>query len=198
MLAINEEFLSIQGEGHMTGTLMYFVRTQGCSVGCHFCDSKPTWKNTDKKLLEYDIIDRAVASGAEWICLTGGEPLEQDVTDLVKIAHNNNLKVHVETSGHFFIEDAFKRFDHVTVSPKDLFSTKSSLDEKCLIYAGELKCVVVEPKHIEYYLNRFKDFIGLKYLQPVDNNKELAGEILARLPKNWKLSCQTQKILNLR
>ena len=52
MLAINEEFYSVQGEGANTGVLQYFVRTQGCAVGCYFCDTKYTWKASEATVKE--------------------------------------------------------------------------------------------------------------------------------------------------
>lgn len=38
---VNEIFDSIQGEGVLVGTPATFIRLQGCTVGCHWCDSGP-------------------------------------------------------------------------------------------------------------------------------------------------------------
>ncbi len=38
---VNEVFTSIQGEGVLVGTPSTFIRLQGCTVGCSWCDSGP-------------------------------------------------------------------------------------------------------------------------------------------------------------
>ena len=78
-----ERFKSLQGEGMYAGTPMAFIRFVGCSVGkktCAFCDTdfvEPlTWRGggeyTEDELLEW-------AQPYRHICLTGGEPLDQDL-----------------------------------------------------------------------------------------------------------------------
>jgi len=52
---------------------------------------------------------------AAWVCLTGGEPLAQDVRPLVLRLHKEGLMVQVETNGTFPPDP---RADWHTVSPK--------------------------------------------------------------------------------
>ena len=40
---IAETFFSIQGEGATAGAPAVFIRLQGCSVGCAWCDTKYSW-----------------------------------------------------------------------------------------------------------------------------------------------------------
>jgi len=201
MLAINEEFESFQGEGFHTGIRMYFVRTQGCDVGCYFCDTKYTWRGGLQETDEYDIIRRASKTRAEWICITGGEPLEQNISDLVHLAHDNKYKVQIETSGMYY-NPIVEKIDWVCLSPKELFAKKGmKMALGILNYTDEVKCVITSKDDITYYLDQYRDFKGVKTFQPVDNKPELAEMVLnmsSKLAGEWKVMCQQHKLLKLR
>lgn len=104
-LYINEFFDSIQGEGALAGYRTLFIRTQGCKVGCKWCDTKKSWKQNDKyKVKALDIYQNVKdnISPSQWICFTGGEPLEQlsSVKWLIEKLHRNGYnKISIETSG---------------------------------------------------------------------------------------------------
>lgn len=202
MLAISEEFTSFQGEGMMAGTKMYFVRTQGCNVGCHFCDTKYTWKKEQQTTDEMDIVARAKASGVKWVCITGGEPLEQDLGILIVYLKANGFKVQVETSGMYY-RSFLKNIDWVTVSPKNLFAKKGiDFSRAVMPFCNELKCVVTCDKDIDFYLDFFRNLgadVDYKIFQPVDNSPDIANLLLKRKDiGEWKVRCQEQKLLNLR
>lgn len=202
MLAVNEEFFSIQGEGELTGTPMYFVRLQGCAVGCHFCDTKQSWKKGEDTTNEDAIVKRAKDSGAKWLCITGGEPCEQDIRYLVKSAHDEKLMVSIETSGSVF-DNTLHNIDHVVLSPKDLFTQeKYHCKEEALRCAHEIKCVVTQAKDIAFYIDRFESFAGVKSFQPMSNEKSimcLLMEYLKQLTEmGWKIRCQQQTVFQIR
>jgi len=197
MLAINEEFLSVQGEGKNTGVLQYFIRTQGCAVGCYFCDTKYTWRPEDAITKEVDIVKRVVESGAEWACITGGEPLEQDITRLVDMLKHRGIKTQIETSGMYY-SDVVKKIDWVCCSPKMLYS-KMKFEDSILEHTHEVKCVVTNEEDLVYYKNFFKSFKGVKTLQPVDSDiKKMADMIISHKLTDWNLMIQQHKILELR
>jgi len=180
---------------------MYFVRTQGCGVGCYFCDTKYTWKKGEDTTDEYDIIRRANKTQAQWICITGGEPLEQDITDLVHLAHDSNYQVQLETSGMYY-NPIVKKIDWVCVSPKNLFANKGiTFAGEILNNTHELKCVITKESDIQFYMDQFREYHGLKTFQPMDNKPDLAEYLLSLSgPKiaEWRLMCQQHKIMNLR
>lgn len=106
-MKISEIFSSIQGEGVYTGVPMIFVRFQGCSLACVWCDSKYTWSETSKHSLGELTLQQVrgqvskLVNKTEWVCITGGEPLEQlqDFENLVYELHADGYKIEVETSG---------------------------------------------------------------------------------------------------
>lgn len=79
LLAVNEVFTSIQGEGPRAGQRSYFVRLQGCPVKCSWCDTKYTWHPdhiTQPVKMSLDAVqENLLASKAQVMVLTGGEPL---------------------------------------------------------------------------------------------------------------------------
>ena len=150
---------------------------------------------------EYDVVRRAAQGKAQWICITGGEPLEQDIQDLVKLAHDNGFKVQLETSG-MYMQDIVKSIDHVCVSPKQLYAKKGLKENtEILHYTHEVKCVITKEEEIDYYVKHYAEYEGSKVFQPVDNKPEFAEMILKRngsLILKWKLQIQQHKILKLR
>ncbi len=118
ILKVVEVFASVQGEGLRQGEPTIFVRLAGCNLRCRFCDTKYAWRDGTDCSVE-DVLREVRAARerhpAPWICLTGGEPLMQDVGPLVFALRGAGFRVQVETNG------TLRRrvdFDWVTVSPK--------------------------------------------------------------------------------
>jgi 7-carboxy-7-deazaguanine synthase len=186
---------------------MYFVRLQGCDVGCYFCDTKYTWRDKSPDVQEQDIVKRAVESQAHWMCITGGEPYEQDLTKLVALAHDDGLKVQVETSGAAKWQDMFyPPIDWICLSPKDLF-TKKEFRTKMEFkqWSHEIKCVVTKPSDIDYYIDNYYDFCRHDkplIFQLVDNNVKLVKNILDTIHErnlsHARCMMQIHKIMELR
>ena len=113
-----EIFASVQGEGLRQGEPTIFVRLAGCNRRCGFCDTKKAWRGGRETPVER-IVEKIgrlrLDSPTEWVCLTGGEPLAQDVGPLVRRLREEGLKVQVETNGTFPPEP---EADWLTVSPK--------------------------------------------------------------------------------
>jgi organic radical activating enzyme len=117
-LKTTEIFASVQGEGLRQGEPTIFVRLAGCNRRCGFCDTKKAWRGGRETPVER-IVEKIgrlrLDSPTEWVCLTGGEPLAQDVGPLVRRLREEGLKVQVETNGTFPPEP---EADWLTVSPK--------------------------------------------------------------------------------
>lgn len=104
---ISELFNSIQGEGIYSGVPMVFIRFQGCSLGCGWCDTKYTWPEESKRMKTYTVplllkeLEYRRDQGLKWTCITGGEPLEQPEAfgQLVQGLRRLDFQIEVETSG---------------------------------------------------------------------------------------------------
>ena len=73
-LSPNPVFFSLQGEGHLRGFPMVFIRLSGCSVGCPSCDTdyRVETKAHPDEIME--MVRGVTPSGwrDRWAWITGG------------------------------------------------------------------------------------------------------------------------------
>lgn len=195
MLPLMEEFYTIQGEGYHTGTAAYFIRIGGCDVGCHWCDVKESWNAELHPPTSIDIIVANAKKYAETVVVTGGEPLTWDMTVLTKKLKEQQLRVHIETSGAYPVSGTW---DWFCLSPK---KTKLPVDDAYAI-AHELK-VIIHNKHDFQFAEEQASKVNpnaILFLQPEWSKKEemtpLIVDYVMNHPK-WRVSLQTHKYLNI-
>lgn len=195
MWKINEIFYSIQGEGFHTGTPAVFIRFSGCNLKCSFCDTK---HQDGKNMSLYEIINEIKKyPNARMVILTGGEPslfINQAIIDAIKRA---GLYIAIETNGTHELPEGI---DWITLSPKSSFTGGDSAPlvlNKC----NELK-VVYLGQDLKQYSHIQADY---RFLQPCFCDNEDIRQYTMRSCLNavlnsqdWRLSLQTQRILNIR
>lgn len=203
-MKIAEIFYSVQGEGKYLGVPVVFVRTQGCSAHCPFCDSKPTWMEKGPER-DYQWIEREVnrvgKNKCKTVVITGGEPTEQrDLYNIVQSFKYDGYTVHLETNGSHELSGGY--FTHIVCSPKEACGWKVPK-----AYVDELKYVV----STESDLNRMIDagtrdkFAGRIWLQPMDEcnpekneaNRQRCVKEALNDPR-LRVGLQYHKILNVR
>jgi 7-carboxy-7-deazaguanine synthase len=144
---IAEKFVSPQGEGRFTGTLMQFIRFAGCTVGkpftnqeraeqqlpiyqerCTTYDGRSFACDTDYRVTERltvaEIVKWTVSHNVKFVLFTGGEPLMRDVSPLVRALKHEAFEIHVETSGTIrpdLNQSFWRNLDWVCCSPKKGF-----------------------------------------------------------------------------
>jgi 7-carboxy-7-deazaguanine synthase len=98
---LSEVFYSIQGEGATAGLPAVFVRLQGCTVGCTWCDTKYSWDPEAGRAVDLDaLLEEASAFPCRRVVLTGGEPLESSLfVPLARALGSRGFAIEVETSG---------------------------------------------------------------------------------------------------
>ena len=147
MLKINNIFWSLQGEGLRSGTPAIFIRLSGCSLQCPYCDTRDAW--SAGRRMSVAEIAAAVAelknsAPQSRLVITGGEPLQQDLGELVDWLRGKKHFVAVETNGLHFQD---LPFDWWTVSPKDVSSYR--MHPRLWNKASEIKLLVTPALDLE-------------------------------------------------
>lgn len=83
----------------MVGCPTVFIRLTGCPLRCSYCDTAYAFHGGEKYTIE-DILQQVGQYSAEYVCVTGGEPLAQApcFTLLTELC-NQGFIVSLETSG---------------------------------------------------------------------------------------------------
>ena len=128
-MKITEIFHSIQGEGHLIGEPMLFVRTNGCNLRCRWCDSTYTFQGGKETSLD-ELVGIVAKSDEKWVCFTGGEPLlQRDTPEFLERCTDLGKRVLIETGGSLSIEKCL--FSNQTMVDMDI-KTPSSGEDKSL------------------------------------------------------------------
>lgn len=186
-MKINEIFYSLQGEGYHTGTPAIFIRFSGCNLKCDFCD---TLHQEGKQMTEAQIVEEVRKYPAMLVVLTGGEPTLQVTTELCEKLHNIGKYIAIETNGTHPVPYGV---DWITCSPKYEPLEIHNCDELKVVYEGQ---DMSQYDSIRAYR---------RFLQPCDRkdpeyNKQNIAKVIeyCLAHPEWRISIQTQKILNVR
>lgn len=104
---LSEIFYSIQGEGTRAGMPCLFVRFQGCSLRCVWCDTPYALDRRTPELVltGRELLEVVAQYRTPMVELTGGEPLEHLAAfRLIEWLCDQGRLVAVETGGHISIE----------------------------------------------------------------------------------------------
>ena len=98
-LNITEIFYSLQGEAKEVGIPTVFVRLTGCPLRCNYCDTAYAFKGNNPLSIQH-ILDEVAQYNAQYVCVTGGEPMAQsNCLKLLDSLIDSGYKVSMETSG---------------------------------------------------------------------------------------------------
>lgn len=192
---INEIFYSIQGEGMHMGWPAIFIRMAGCSMGCSFCDTKYSQK-VNLKMDENQVFNAIKKYPCRFVVITGGEPLEQDISPLCKWLDAKGYDMAIETNGSRPISKYLATMCHITVSPKKYLSISA------LPVLDEMKVVIGSKEDVpkaEQLASRIASHIPI-YLQAQSNKKKnlkLCIEACLKNPR-FRLGVQLHKLIGVR
>ena len=196
MLPLVEEFYSVQGEGCNTGKAAYFIRVGGCDICCSWCDTKYAWDAALHPLVPVEsIVSNVIASGADSVVVTGGEPLMWNMDTLCRQLRTEEIKTFLETSGAYPLTGSW---DWITLSPKKGSPPLPGIWP----LADELKVVIqygIDFEDAEVY--RQKTGLGCQLLlQPEwSRYSEIIGVITEYVKKHpeWRVSLQAHKFMHI-
>ena len=146
-LRIFEIFHSLQGESSRVGLPTVFVRLTGCPLRCGYCDTEYAFHGGSTQSFD-EILARVASYQAQYVCVTGGEPLAQKgCHELLKMLCDSGYKVSIETSGARDISQVDQRVSVIMdiktpgsgEASKNLWSNVAALSAK-----DEVKFVLVD------------------------------------------------------
>lgn len=205
--AVKELYLTVQGEGGQAGRVAVFLRFSGCnlwsgreedraSAVCKFCDTDFVGMDGPGggRFTADGLADAVLAAWPEgqedrWVVCTGGEPLLQLDTPLIKALKAKGFKIAVETNGTIAAPDGL---DWICVSPKaNAPLVQTSGQELKLVYPQ------VENRPEQFEKLNFEHF----FLQPLDDpnrqdHTDAAFDYCLKHPK-WRLSVQSHKYIGV-
>ena len=195
ILKINEIFWSFQGEGQRLGVPSIFLRLAGCTVQCPYCDSKDSWRHDRGTFMPLEKILSEIKNyknkfPQSQVVITGGEPLEQDLTQITAALKNENIFICIETNGNHFQD---LPIDWWTISPKDI--TGYFIHENILNKVNEIKLIV----NINLTIDAIQEIRSLVpvpspiFLQPDEYDKKRYSHTFSLFQK-----CQEAKLDNIR
>lgn len=192
-----EHFYSIQGEGYNTGKAAYFIRTGGCDLACHWCDSKEAWSPETHNYIDINKIIKIIKKlKVDTVVVTGGEPLIYNFGEFCKKMKSNNIITMLETSGSY---DISGEWDWICLSPKKQKAPKKQFYN----IANELKVIIQNETDLEWAeicASKVSSDCKL-FLQPEWSKlKEYSSKLTIDYIKNntkWKMSVQLHKFLNI-
>ena len=194
-LPVMEKFYTIQGEGYYSGQPFYFIRLGGCDVGCHWCDVKESWDHNQHQFIEVDDLIKDVKEHTSNVVITGGEPLMWDLSEFTKRFKENNIKLHLETSGAYEMSG---NWDWVCLSPKKKMLPKQEIYSK----ANELKVIIYNNDDFKFAIQE-SEKVSSKcklFLQPEWSKFDIMKDKIAQFVmkhKNWNISLQIHKYLEI-
>ena len=119
-----DQQLNVSASGpDATLSTVYWICTQACNLRCTYCYQEAAVARRDELTTAegFQLIDHAVAAGADTFIFTGGEPFSRkDLLQLARYSRGRGLRTNVITNGHFVTEktakDVAEAFHTITIS----------------------------------------------------------------------------------
>jgi len=177
-MRIAEIFHSIQGEGLLAGVPSIFIRTSGCNLRCHWCDTPyASWKPEGPEMSIEEILKKLTEWSCDHVVLTGGEPMiAPDLPELATALKKQKKHITIETAG-IILPNSIP-CDLASISPKLSNSTPSP--ERDPAWAKKHESSRLQPEVISEWIRKYP--FQLKFVASSENDLVEIKDLLSRLP----------------
>ena len=177
-MRIAEIFHSIQGEGLLAGVPSIFIRTSGCNLRCHWCDTPyASWKPEGPEISFEEILKKLTDWNCDHVVLTGGEPMiAPDLPELATALKKQKKHITIETAGTILPNSI--SCDLASISPKLSNSTPSP--ERDPAWAKKHEATRLQPEVISEWIRKYP--FQLKFVVSSELDLAEIKHLLSRLP----------------
>jgi len=178
-MRIAEIFYAIQGEGLLAGVPSIFIRTSGCNLRCHWCDTPyASWKPEGPEMSIEEILKKISEWNCNHIVLTGGEPMiAPDLPELANALKKQKKHITIETAGT--IPPNGIPCDLASISPK--LSNSTPPPERDPAWAKKHEATRLQPEVISEWIRKYP--FQLKFVVSSENDLAEIKSLLLKLPK---------------
>ena len=176
-MRIAEIFHSIQGEGLLAGVPSVFVRTSGCNLRCHWCDTPyASWKPEGPEMSVAEVLRKVSGWDCRHVVLTGGEPMiAPDLPALAAELRKVGKHITIETAAT--VPPAGIACDLASLSPK--LSNSTPPPERDPAWAKKHEDTRLRPDVIAEWIKNY-DF-QLKFVVSSEMDLKEIKDLLFRL-----------------
>ncbi|CAM8655537.1 NrdG Organic radical activating enzymes [Candidatus Methylacidiphilaceae bacterium] len=176
-MRIAEIFHSIQGEGLLAGVPSIFIRTSGCNLRCHWCDTPyASWKPEGPEMSVEEILEKITEWNCDHVVLTGGEPMiTLDLPELAAVLKKQKKHITIETAGTILPNGI--PCDLASLSPK--LSNSTPPPERDPAWAKKHEAIRLQPEVIAEWIRKYP--FQLKFVVSSENDLAEIKDLLSRL-----------------
>ena len=177
-MRIAEIFHSIQGEGLLAGVPSIFIRTSGCNLRCHWCDTAyASWKPEGPEMSIEEILKKITEWNCDHVVLTGGEPMiAPDLPELATVLKKQEKHITIETAGT--IPPNGITCDLASLSPKLSNSTPPASRDPA--WSKKHEATRLQPAVISDWIRNYN--FQLKFVVSSENDLVEIKSLLLNLP----------------
>jgi len=189
---VSEVFYSIQGEGELTGVPSVFVRSSGCNLRCHWCDTKyASWRPEGEEIAIAELVRKVASFPAHYCVLTGGEPMvAKEIALLAAELRALGKHITIETAGT--IPPNGIACDLASLSPK-LSNSTPTADSIGESWRARHESTRLQPEVLAAWIDSYP--FQLKFVvESADDLSEIATllQVIARPIPPWKVLIMPQ------
>jgi len=176
-MRIAEIFHSIQGEGLLAGVPSVFIRTSGCNLRCHWCDTPyASWKPEGPEMSVEQILQKVEEWNCPHVVLTGGEPMiAPDLPVLAAALRKAGKHITIETAAT--VPPAGIACDLASLSPKLSNSTPPA--DRDPAWSKKHEATRLQPAVISDWIKKY-DY-QLKFVVSGESDIKEIKDLLSRL-----------------